>query len=114
MADTAARLVDDVLPRVPVRQFVLSFPYEIRYRLAWDGELVAAVLRVFLRVVGRWYRQQAKALGYTEGRCGSVTFVQRFGSSLNVNPHVHVLMLDGIYVDGAAGPQFRGLTRRAA
>ena len=30
MADTAARLVDDVLPRVPVRQWVLSFPYEIR------------------------------------------------------------------------------------
>ena len=25
MADTAARLVDDELPRVPVRQFVLSF-----------------------------------------------------------------------------------------
>ena len=32
MADTAARLVDEVLPRVPVRQWVLSFPYEIRYR----------------------------------------------------------------------------------
>ncbi len=44
MADTAARLADDVLPRVPVRQWVLSFPYEIRYRLAYDGELVATVL----------------------------------------------------------------------
>jgi hypothetical protein len=35
-----------------------------------------------------------------------VTFVQRFGSSLNVNPHVHVLMLDGVYVDGDEGPRF--------
>ena len=61
---------------------------------------------MFLRVVGRWYRQQAKALGYTDGRCGSVTFVQRFGSSLNVNPHVHVLMLDGVYADGEEGPRF--------
>ena len=26
MADTAARLLDEVLPRVPVRQWVLSFP----------------------------------------------------------------------------------------
>ena len=68
--------------RAPVRQFVLSFPYEIRYRLAWDGELIAAVLKVFLRVVGRWYRRQA--LGHRDGRCGSVTFVQRFGSSLNL------------------------------
>ena len=106
MADTAARLVDDVLPRVPVRQFVLSFPYEIRYRLAWDGELVSAVLGVFLRVVGRWYRRQAQAAGFAKVRCGSVTFVQRFGSSLNVNPHVHVLMLDGVYIDGDEGPQF--------
>jgi len=37
MVDTAARLTDEVLPRVPVRQWVLSLPYEIRYRLAWDG-----------------------------------------------------------------------------
>ncbi len=100
MADTAARLVDDVLPRVPVRQWVLSFPYEIRYRLAYDGEWVSRVLGVFLRVVGRWYRRQAQALGYDSGRCGSVTFVQRFGSSLNLNPHLHVLLLDGVYVDG--------------
>ncbi len=33
MVDTAARLVEAVLP-VPVRQWVLSLPFEIRYRLA--------------------------------------------------------------------------------
>ena len=106
MVDTAARLTDEVLPRVPVRQWVLSLPYEIRYRLAWDGELVGALLAVFLRVVYGWYRRQARAQGYEYSRCGSVTFVQRFGSSLNLNPHVHVLMIDGVYVDGEAGPQF--------
>ena len=44
MADTAARLTDEILPRVPVRQWVLSLPYEIRYRLAWDGKLIAKQL----------------------------------------------------------------------
>ena len=106
MADTAARLVDEVLPRVPVRQWVLSFPYEMRYRLAYDGEWVSAVLAVFLRVVGGWYRRQAQAMGHDRARWGSVTFVQRFGSSLNLNPHVHVLMLDGVYVDGEEAPVF--------
>ncbi len=106
MADTAARLVDDVLPRVPVRQWVLSFPYEMRYRLAYDGEWVSKVLAVFLRVVGGWYRRQAQAMGHGNARWGSVTFVQRFGSSLNLNPHVHVLMLDGVYVDGEEAPVF--------
>ena len=98
--------VDDVLPRVPVRQWVLSFPYEIRYRLAYDGEWVSKVLAVFLRVVGGWYRRQAQAMGHGNARWGSVTFVQRFGSSLNLNPHVHVLMLDGVYVDGEEAPVF--------
>ena len=35
MADTAARLTEEVLPAVPVRQWVLSFLFEIRYR--WRG-----------------------------------------------------------------------------
>ena len=81
MADTAARLVDDVFPRgVPVRQWVLSLPIEIRYRLAYDGKLLSDVLAVFLRVVRGWYYRQAKAAGYKVVRCGSVTFAQRFGS----------------------------------
>jgi len=37
MADTAARLTDEILPAIPVRQWVLSTPFEIRYRPAWDG-----------------------------------------------------------------------------
>ena len=32
--------------------------------------------------------------------------MQRFGSSLNLNPHLHVLMLDGVYVDGDEAPVF--------
>ena len=35
-----------------------------------------------------------------------MTFVQRFGSFLNLNPHIHVLMLDGVYVDGEDAPVF--------
>ena len=37
MADTAARLVDHVLPEVPIRQWVLTLPYPLRYRCAWNG-----------------------------------------------------------------------------
>jgi len=33
-ADSAAHLTDEALPRVPVRQWVLSLPFEVRYRLA--------------------------------------------------------------------------------
>ena len=32
-----------------------------------------------------------------------MTFVQRFGSALNLNPHLHVLGPDGVYVTGIDG-----------
>ena len=40
MAETAALLVDDVLPRQPVRQWVLSLPFALRYLLATRPEVV--------------------------------------------------------------------------
>ena len=44
MTESAAHLLDDVLPRVPVRQWVLSVPYRLRYLLAWNHDLCRAVL----------------------------------------------------------------------
>src|SRR5439155_497358 len=43
MAEQAAHLVDDVLPFVPVRQWVLTVPHRLRYRLAFDHALCRAV-----------------------------------------------------------------------
>jgi hypothetical protein len=98
MSDTSARLVDDTFPEgVPVRQWVLSLPMQIRYRLAYDGKLLSAVLRVFLRVVNTWYRKKGLESGILEPVGGSVTFAQRFGSALNLNPHFHCLLLDGTF-----------------
>ncbi len=97
MADTSARLVDDVFPpNVPVRQWVLSLPIQIRYRLAYDSKLLSSVLRVFLRGVQGWYRKRGKELGITDCQGGSLTFAQRFGPALNLNPHFHSLVVDGI------------------
>jgi hypothetical protein len=47
MSDTAAHLADRVFPRVPVRQWVLSLPYALRYRLAYDARMVSDVLGIF-------------------------------------------------------------------
>jgi len=51
MADTAAHLVDSVLPQVPVRQWVLTLPYPLRYRCAWDARLTSEVLGAFVHAV---------------------------------------------------------------
>ena len=60
MADTAAHLVDNVFPHVPVRQWVLSLPFEIRYRLSYDKRLISDVLAMFLRVIQGWYRRKSR------------------------------------------------------
>lgn len=104
MFDTAAHLIDRVLPHVPIRQWVLSLPLPIRPMLAYDSELSRATLTTFLRVVFSWYRRQAKALGIQNTECGSVTAIQRFGSALNLNVHYHVLVLDGVFQPQTQGP----------
>ncbi len=98
MANTAAWLVDRVLPAVPVRQWVLTLPYPLRYRCAWDARLMTEVLRAFLRSLFADQRRRARQIfGVQRGQNGSVTFIQRFGSALNLTPHFHVLVLDGVY-----------------
>src|SRR5216117_3379968 len=103
MADTAAHLVDRVFPHVPVRQWVLSMPYALRYRLAYDAEMVTAVLDVFIKAVFGDLKGRARDYGIEQAQCGAVTFVQRFGSALNCNLHLHALILDGVYAPKAGG-----------
>jgi hypothetical protein len=98
MNETAALLVDHVLPPVPVRQWVLTLPIELRYRLAYDGRLCSDVLTVFQRAVSGWYRRRASELGYSGGHTGAVTVIQCANSDLRLAPHFHSLLLDGVYV----------------
>jgi hypothetical protein len=103
MAERAAHLVDDVFPDVPVRQWVLSLPHRLRYLLAWDHDLCRAVVAVFLRAVFRLLRARARDGGVEDGREGAVAVVQRFGGALNLNIHIHALVLDGVFASDAAG-----------
>jgi len=111
MAETAAHLVDRVLPEAPVRQWVLTLPFALRYRLAYDAALTSVVLREFVRGVFASYRRRARQRGpIRRPRGGAVTFIQRFGDALNLNVHFHTLMLDGIYDRyGEPGMRFRAL-----
>src|SRR5438093_11942715 len=103
MAEQAAHLVEAVLPTVPVRQWVLTVPHRLRYRLAFDHALCRAVLGVFIRAVLSWYRRRGRRAGVPDGQSGTVTVVQRFGSGLELNVHFHALGLDGVFAPGADG-----------
>jgi hypothetical protein len=51
----------------------------------------------FFRVVFQSLRRRARDHGIPRGQCGAVTFVQRFGSALNLHVHAHTIVLDGVY-----------------
>ena len=103
MTERAAHLVDAVLPWVPVRQWVLTMPYRLRYQLAWNHGLSRAVLRVYTRALRDVYRRDARTRGIAGGQTGMVTAVQRAGGALNVNVHFHTLVLDGVFTDDPEG-----------
>jgi hypothetical protein len=112
MAQMAAHFVEQVIPWVPTRQWVVSLPIPLRYWMAPSRELTATVHTIIRRTIGQYYVNQAMKRGATRATVqpGSVTFLQRFGGSLNLNLHVHIIFLEGVYEDRTAQglkPRFR-------
>ena len=83
MAQTAAYLVDQVIPHVPVRQWVLSFPIPLRSLFAVHPELLTPVLQIIHRVVNTFLIKQAH-VKRSEAATGAITLIQRFGSAANL------------------------------
>ena len=108
MADSAALLVDDILPRQPMRQWVLSVPFPLRFLFASNPKVMTRALAIVYRTIATHLTRKA---GFTKttAQTGAVTLIQRFGSALNLNIHFHMLFLDGVYGNGPNVPplQFR-------
>ncbi len=102
MSQTAAHLLDHVIPHVPVRQWVLSLPIPLRLLRATQPELVTPVRQVVQHLVTRHLLDGA-GLKADEGHGGAVTLIQRFDSAANLNIHLHCLVHDGVYRCDADG-----------
>jgi len=104
MTQTAAHLVEQVIPWVPTRQWVVSVPVPLRYWMAASQELTAQVHTIIRTTIGQYYVNKTVARGFARANIhpGSVTFIQRFGSAMNLNLHFHVVFLEGVYVDRTA------------
>ena len=83
MAETAADLVDNILPRVPVRQWVLSFPMPLRSLFAVHPELITPVLRILHRALHTFFIKQT-GVKRDEAASGAITLIQRFGRAANL------------------------------
>ena len=91
-----------MLPEVPIRHWVVSLPFQLRYLLGYHRTLCTQVMQAIAHELMRSYRRRAKrALGLpsiAQAHSGTVTFVQRFDSALRLCGHAHLLALDGVYL----------------
>ena len=60
MTATAADLIDEVVAKVAVRQFVATVSCWLRVKMAWDSRLFSEVHTVFTEGVGAWSRKRAR------------------------------------------------------
>ncbi|WP_083680932.1 transposase [Archangium sp. Cb G35] len=100
--------MERVLPHVPYRQWTLSFPHRVRWVLLKNVGLLSDVLTLFLRAVFALQRRRRRQ-GLHGGQTGAVSFIQFFGSTLQVTPHFHSLVPDGVFVPEEGGVRFEPL-----
>jgi hypothetical protein len=109
MNATAANLIERVLPpQSGLRQWVLTFPFPWRCRLAQDGALLGKLTRIFVETVHAFYAARA-AQGALGAKTAAVTVGQRTSSDLRLNPHLHLVALDGAWHEEGGELCWQGL-----
>jgi Transposase zinc-binding domain len=96
MAQTAAHLVERVIPWVPTRQWVVSVPIPLRYWMAASQDLTANIHTILRTTIAQYYVNQAVTRGSERQKVqpGSITFIQRFGGAINLNE----IVVDCVYL----------------
>jgi hypothetical protein len=100
MCNSAAHAVDRVLPAAPVRQYVLSLPFEMRRAAAFRADVATALGRIFIEAVSS---EQRRAAGLAQSQPAALNHIQRFGGALNLNLHFHAVVVDGVFMRDEAG-----------
>ena len=67
--------------------------------MATSRDLTAQVHTIVRTTISQFYVNQAvkRSAERHKVQAGSVSFMQRFGSSMNLNLHFHVIFLEGVY-----------------
>ena len=124
MTELAAHLCDSVIGEVPVRQFVVTVPPNLRYLMAWNVELRGKVLSAIMRALQKHDVKQAEAQGAVKPQFGAVSVLQRWSgqcfsaapgpSSLQVFARAGLASRTGTYLGQTArgrGPSTAPTTR---
>ena len=96
MATADLALVDERRGIVVEATADLAF-IDKRFLFANDPQALTAVLVVVQRALSTFVILRSGLTVSSGARTGAVTLIQRFGSALNLNVHLHMLFLDRAY-----------------
>ena len=98
--DVRARGLRRMLPPVPVRHWTLTLPTAVRATVAKHPAILAKLSRAFVGELFAMSRRHAAVPAGRPTECGAVVVVHRYGATLDRNPHLHAIALDGVYQVG--------------
>jgi hypothetical protein len=78
-------------------------PRKIRLLVIREPKVLSQVLSVFLRTIFTYQRRRARALGIGKPITGAVTLLQFWGSILQLTPHAHSWLPDGVFYQADDG-----------
>ena len=84
MSETAAFVVEEILPKAPVRQWVMSFPMELRFMIARDAKVYQKVKKIYLSAIRDYYVRKGRILGGRDIQTGYINVLQYSGGYLNL------------------------------
>ena len=79
MADSAALLVDEILPHEPMRQWVLSVPFPLRFLFASNPKVMSRVLGiVYCAVATDWVYAWSRMVSFVQENLGLLPVIKSF------------------------------------
>lgn len=90
-------LSEKILPKVDYRQWVMSFPFALRYWMASDDRILKKVNKICVAEISKFLRQKLGKINGKKLECGLISFFQRSSADLALNYHFHILAMDGIF-----------------
>ncbi len=89
------RALDELLPRVPYRQWVLVLPKRLRWFVNRDARLAGEISRILGQILTQRIVKQSGAPKYAAP--AQLHALQRFGSTVNLHIHDHAVVSDGAF-----------------
>ena len=100
--DRSTFLRECVIGNTPVRHWAFSLPPPLRFYAGFDPSLLTKILTAYTDAMSRYLRWKAKKVLNLDSvdlaHPASITVIQRWSRTLDLNIHFHSLVADGVFV----------------